>query len=199
MKQILTSVFLTSVCALTCLASCPDSTLLCPKPEKTSCCYDYYRQPYRIAYPRLMPVAEQVEITNTERAMAMRRAAVVRMRDSIRFEKELLASTTPLTQPAQSGVVVFGSTEGAGVYDTGNEPVPPAPPYPGVQAQATRSTPRVSQRRSQASAPIATPVAGKPGFVYSPFTSNACLVDVQGLAPGSLAKDPYTGGQFRVP
>lgn len=198
MKQILSSVLLTSVCALTCLASCPDATISCPKPEKTPCCYDYYRQPYRIAYPKLMPVAEQVEITNTERAMAMRRAAVVRMRESIRFEKELLASTTPLTQPAQSGVVVFGSTEGAGVYDTGNEPVPPAPPYPGP-GQNVRSVPTVSQRPSRTSSPIATPVEGKPGYVYSPFTSNICLVNVQGLAPGSLAKDPYTGHTFRVP
>ena len=199
MKQILTSVFLTSVCALTCLASCLDDTISCPQPEKKPCCYDYYREPYRIAYPRLMPVAEQVEITNTQRAMAMRRAAVVRMREAVRFERELLAAAPTLTQPAQSGVNVFGSTEGAGVYDADNAPVPPAPPYPGP-AQTVRSVPPVSQRLPRTSAPIATPVAGKPGYVYSPFTSgNACVVDVQGLAPGSLAKDPYTGRHFRVP
>jgi hypothetical protein len=198
MKQILTSVFLSSICALTSLAICPDAVIPCPQPEKTACCVDAYRDPYRIAYPRLMPVAEQVEITNTERAMAMRRAAVVRMRDAVRFEKELLAATTPLTQPAQSGVVVFGSTEGAGVYDSDCAVIPPAPPYPGP-AQVVRLVPVGSEPLSRKGRPIATPVAGRPGYVYSPFTGKPCIVDVQGLAPGCLAKDPFTGGHFRVP
>lgn len=194
MKQILTS-----LCALAFLAgcSCPNTTTTCPPPQKTSCCYDYYREPYRIAYPRLRPVGEQVEITNTQRALAMRRAAILRQREGMQFEAGMLAATRPLTQPAPTGAVVFGSTEGAGVYEVANAPVPPAPPYPGPQI--TRSTPPVAQRLSRTSAPIATPVAGKPGYVYSPFTSNACMVDVQGLPPGSMAKDPFTGRHFRVP
>ena len=105
-------------------------------------------------------------------------------------------ATPPLSQPASTGAVVFGSTEGAGVYETANAPVPPAPPYPGPQATTRMAT---GQRLCKTGSPIATPVAGKPGYVYSPFTSNACMVDVQGLAPGSMAKDPYTGRSFRVP
>ena len=196
MKQILTS-----VCALTCLAgcSCPQTTTSCPPPKKTACCYDDFREPYRIAYPRLRPVAEQVEISNTQRALAMRQAAVLRQREGVRFEAGMLAATPQLSQPAATGVVAVGSTEGAGVYPTGNEPVPQAPLYPGPQAQSLRSVPPVSQRLPRASAPIAMPVAGKPGYVHSPFMSVGSQVDVQGFAPGSLAKDPYSGRTFRVP
>jgi len=44
------------------------------------------------------------------------------------------------------------------------------------------------------------PVAGKPGFVRSPYTSpDAGLVDVRGFPPGTQVKDPYTGGIFLVP
>ena len=193
MKQILTS-----VCALAFLAgcSCPNTTTTCPPPQKTACCYDYYREPYRIAYPRLRPVGEQVLISNTQQALAMRRAAILRQREGMQFEAGMLAATPPLSQPASTGAVVFGSTEGAGVYETANAPVPPAPPYPGPQATTRMAT---GQRLCKTGSPIATPVAGKPGYVYSPFTSNACMVDVQGLAPGSMAKDPYTGRSFRVP
>lgn len=203
MKHIMTSVFLTSVCAITSWAVCPEDVRLCPPPQKTACCYDAYRDPYRIAYPKTMPVPEQVEITATERAMEMRRAAVLRMRNMIQFEREILAAAAPLNQPAQSGVTVFGSTEGAGVYDTGNNPVPPAPPYPGPCPATAQVSPvqtvAVIQGKSGRARPIAMPVPGKPGYVYSPFTSERCVIDVQSLTPGSLARDPYTGRAFRVP
>lgn len=48
--------------------------------------------------------------------------------------------------------------------------------------------------------PFATPVPGRPGIVYSPFTGDELkTIDVTGLEPGSMAKDPRTGQVFRVP
>lgn len=47
--------------------------------------------------------------------------------------------------------------------------------------------------------PVAIPVFGKPGFVFSPFTESTVHVDVNGKAPGTVVKCPFSGRQFRVP
>jgi hypothetical protein len=46
--------------------------------------------------------------------------------------------------------------------------------------------------------PIARPVPGRPGFVYS-LDPNGGIVDVNGYKPGDKAKDPYTKQIFVVP
>lgn len=46
---------------------------------------------------------------------------------------------------------------------------------------------------------FASPVPGKKGYVTSPYSPDAGFIDVTGLDPGSLAKDPYSGKVFRVP
>ena len=51
---------------------------------------------------------------------------------------------------------------------------------------------------SQLQFPTATPVEGKPGYVYSPSDPTK-YVDVSGYAPGSKVKDPYSGKIFLVP
>jgi len=177
-----------------------------PRPLKVSRrCADAYREPYRISYPRLCPVpGEYTEITNTERALAIRRAAIIRQREIVRFEKGMLAASTPITQPSSNGTTIFGETEGAGVFDNGCAPIPP--PYCGTPAA---SLPRVvpgpkpvaeyTATTTVDATPLATLVPDKPGCVYSPFGQNAGYIDIKGLAPGSLAKDPYTGRVFRVP
>ena len=48
--------------------------------------------------------------------------------------------------------------------------------------------------------PTASPVPGKPGFVFNPYTHN--IVDVKGIAAGKLCRDPEdvdTTHKFRVP
>jgi hypothetical protein len=53
---------------------------------------------------------------------------------------------------------------------------------------------------TEAETPYATPAPGQPGIVYSPFEKDQFkLIDVTGLEPGSMAKDPHTGKVFRVP
>lgn len=177
----------------------------CPRPLRVyRGCTDAYREPYRINYPQLCPVpSEVVEITATQRALAIRRAAIIRQREIVCFEKGMLAASTPITQPSSTGTTIFGETEGAGVFDNPCAPIPP--PYPGTPAAAVprilRGPSPVAEYRStvDTTTPLATAVPDRPGCVYSPYGPNAGYIDVHGLAPGSLAKDPYTGRVFRVP
>jgi hypothetical protein len=69
-----------------------------------------------------------------------------------------------------------------------------------VEAQAPptpRTTPRVVS--SEAQFPVAKPVPGKLGFVYSPFESNGTMIDVTGYSSGQKVKDPGTNKIFIVP
>ena len=174
-----------------------------PKPLKVSTrCYDAYREPYRISYPRLCPAPEACVITNTQQALAIRQAAIIRQREIIQFEKGMLAASAPITQPSSTGTTIFGGTDGAGVFDSECAPIPPA--YPGTPAIKMGCGVCVAPSPVGECAvdlvPLAIVVPGKPGCVYSPFRGKkAGYIDVQGLAPGSLAKDPYTGRTFRVP
>ena len=82
--------------------------------------------------------------------------------------------------------------------------VPPPPrvttePEPLSSPTRPSSPPPVAEHTREAAAPIAKPVPGKQGYVFSPFAPNAGYVDVTGMAPGTEAKDPYTGKVFRVP
>jgi hypothetical protein len=46
--------------------------------------------------------------------------------------------------------------------------------------------------------PYGKAVAGKPGFVTSPY-GNPGYIDVRGFPPGTEVKDPYSGKSFLVP
>lgn len=67
-------------------------------------------------------------------------------------------------------------------------------PRPSVVYKPTPKPPPGSE-----AVPFGVPVPGKPGFVTSPHSPNAGFIDVSGMAPGTLAKDPYSGKTFRVP
>jgi len=51
---------------------------------------------------------------------------------------------------------------------------------------------------SSESLPYGKPIAGKPGFVSSPYDPKF-LIDVRGFPPGTLVIDPNTNKPFRVP
>jgi hypothetical protein len=56
---------------------------------------------------------------------------------------------------------------------------------------------KTGSKKNSADVPVAEKT-DKPGFVNTPFTPKK-LIDVRGMAPGSLAKDPSTNKVFRVP
>lgn len=80
----------------------------------------------------------------------------------------------------------------------------PTPPRAPEQTTSTQtpppSTPRTTtSSSSSAQFPVAKPVPGKPGYVFSPYDPNGGYVDVTGYSSGSKVKDPYSQKIFLVP
>ena len=71
----------------------------------------------------------------------------------------------------------------------------PAAPSPTVAVE----TPRPEAPAGREALAYGKRVAGRPGFVYSPYAAKSQLVDVAGTAPGVVVKCPYTNKMFRVP
>ena len=61
------------------------------------------------------------------------------------------------------------------------------------------ATPRSPSANGAAQFPVAKPVPGKPGYVFSPYDPNGGYVDVTGYQSGSKVKDPYSQKIFLVP
>jgi hypothetical protein len=86
----------------------------------------------------------------------------------------------PATKPAPSAPVVAS-----------NPPVKPSAP---VVTAPPPAAPKPVQ-----DIPYGESIAGRPGFVNSPYAAKHQLVDVTGLPAGMEVKCPYTGKLFRVP
>lgn len=88
---------------------------------------------------------------------------------------------------------------------TAPNPIDPATPGvgpttdPAAPTETPITTPEPPKPQPPAELPYGKPVPGKRGFVYSPYDSSAGFVDVQGIAPGTKVRCPYTGKVFRVP
>jgi hypothetical protein len=72
----------------------------------------------------------------------------------------------------------------------------PAPTPTPVSARAASSVAPTQARRDM---PYGIPVAGRPGFVTSPYSPKSGYVDVRGFPSGTEVKDPYTGKIFLTP
>jgi hypothetical protein len=98
----------------------------------------------------------------------------------------------PITTPGTPGV-----DPGLTVTPPGTAPVTP-PPGGVVTPPAPGTTPPSVAPPAPGDVPFARAVPGKPGYVYSPKDPKK-VISVEGLRPGSKAKDPETGEIFRVP
>ena len=65
-------------------------------------------------------------------------------------------------------------------------------------AEVKSKTAASSGSATQAQFPVAKPVPGKPGYVFSPYDGSK-YVDVSGYTSGSKVKDPYAQKIFIVP
>lgn len=90
---------------------------------------------------------------------------------------------TPI-DPAQIQPPTNGGNNGPTV-------IAPTQPRPTIPPADVRPTPTGPQSGIK--------VPGKAGFIYSPYAKTEGLVDVQGYAPGTKVKCPYTGKTIIVP
>ncbi len=103
------------------------------------------------------------------------------------------AGIDPRTIPPSANTTPPAGYATPPTVDPGLSVAPPTTPptTPGV-------TPPVNPPTTPGDVPFARAVPGKPGYVFSPKDSRK-IISVEGLRPGSKAKDPETGEIFRVP
>jgi len=113
------------------------------------------------------------------------------------FHEPQRKSTTHHSSRKQSSATADSSSAGAQATaspDTSGGASIGSPP----NEKNTRSTSKATTKKGD-DMPYGTPVAGKQGFVTSPFSPNSGYIDVRGFAPGTPVKDPYTGKVFLTP
>ncbi|HEV3410529.1 MAG TPA: hypothetical protein VG095_09550 [Chthoniobacterales bacterium] len=128
------------------------------------------------------------------------------VREQIEGPEGVTTTTTTTTAP-DAPPVSDVVTPGRPVTPTAPAPAPPrvaATPRPRTQATGTprppttTASPRPPPAPAAAEHPVARPVPGRPGYVYS-LDPNGGIVDVTGYKSGDRAKDPYTKRIFIVP
>jgi len=116
--------------------------------------------------------------------------------DATVYENQPVETAPPPPQPApaRSPRTITSTTTTVSPPPQQNEthPSTSATSHPGA-------TPQSSSTNSAAQFPVAKPVPGKPGYVFSPYDPNGGYVDVSGYPSGSKVKDPYSQKIFLVP
>jgi len=116
--------------------------------------------------------------------------------DATVYENQPVETAPPPPQPApaRSPRTITSTTTTASPPPQQNEthPSTSATSHPGA-------TPQSSSTNSAPQFPVAKPVPGKPGYVFSPYDPNGGYVDVSGYPSGSKVKDPYSQKIFLVP
>jgi hypothetical protein len=79
-----------------------------------------------------------------------------------------------------------------------NPNAPPPENTPREEASTPAPPPPAPGKVAKGDFPYGIPVPGKPHLVESPFSPGK-FIDVEGFAPGTEVKDPYTGKIFLVP
>ena len=77
-------------------------------------------------------------------------------------------------------------------------PNAPPPENPPATEPSAPAPPPAPGKVAKGDIPYGIPVPGKPHLVESPFSPGK-YIDVEGFAPGTEVKDPYTGKIFLVP
>lgn len=110
---------------------------------------------------------------------------------------ESTTAPAPRSTPENLPKVVAGNQpapSAAQKAPSANTPAPKEPATAATTPPAPSQAPKVVQE-----VPYGSAIAGRPGFVNSPFAAKYQLVDVTGLPAGMEVKCPYTGKLFRVP
>jgi hypothetical protein len=116
--------------------------------------------------------------------------------DTTVYENQPVVTAPPPPQPppARSPRTITSTTT------TPSSPSQQTEILPSTSATSHPSAaPRSSSTSSAAQFPVAKPVPGKPGYVFSPYDPNGGYVDVSGYPSGSKVKDPYSQKIFLVP
>ena len=91
------------------------------------------------------------------------------------------------------------SSKGSGTTNASPMPSPAASVAPPAGQNVRTASLAPEAKGAKRDSPYAVPVAGKKGFVTSPFAPDAGYIDVSKFPPGTEVKDPFSGKIFRTP
>jgi hypothetical protein len=109
------------------------------------------------------------------------------------------SNTSDVTNPGQPVAVPSPTARPRAASGKSNRPSTHATPRVVADKASAKPSPSVQQPASSVQFPVAKPVPGKPGLVFSPFNAGGGYIDVSGYAPGSKVKDPASQQIFIVP
>jgi len=108
-------------------------------------------------------------------------------------------TTSDVTNPGQPVAVPSPTAKPRAASRKSKQPSTNAPSRLVANKPSAKSSPSTQKSASATQFPVAKPVPGRPGLVFSPFNASGGYIDVSGYAPGSKVKDPDSKQIFIVP